>query len=260
MRHAISLGFALLAAAATGGTASFAQAPELAPALPIQIPPPPPPRPPPLVPVLYTLYGTVDGTLNGVAFSDAELRLDFRSYTADVKAVIENGVTVFRNEVGQAMLFLTRGPATTVANIAPGQIYVRYDPTNGVVGFGSYAMGPFYPVSLDWCTQPTGCGPFATNSAESTLVGALGQLHFSPQDKMFYSPAVPALATQLRGPALLTGYLDACYAIVTYPLPPHCPSPAPAPIKTDKGDLYFQTQSTFGSGIFTAVVGAGTPW
>lgn len=253
MRHAITLGFALLVAATVGSTASSAPIPD---ATAITTRPPPPPV---LVPVLYTLYGAVDGRLNGQAFSDALFRLDFRSYTAHTRTVVENGVTVYRNDVGQAVLVLTRGVQTTVVNIAPNQIYVRYDPTNGVVGFGSYAVGPFYPVSLDTCGAPP-CGPPATTSPEHSILGALAQLREAAQDSMYYSSAVPKLATQLRGPALLTGYVDACVSIVINPLPPHCPSIPSVAIKTDQGDLYFQKQSIFGHGIFTAVVGAGTPW
>jgi hypothetical protein len=252
MRHALTLGFALLVAATSGIAASSEPAPDAA-AIPI------PPPPPVLVPVLYSLYGAVDGRLNGQAFSDALFRLDFRSYTADTKAVVENGVTIYRNDAGQAVLFLTRGGKTTVVNIAPNQIYARYDPTNGVVGFGSYAVGPFYPVSLDTCGVPP-CGPPATTSPEHSILGALAQLRQAAQDSMYYSPAVPKLTTQLRGPALLTGYVDACFSIVIDPLPPHCPSIPSVPIKTDQGDLYFQKQSIFGHGIFTAVVGAGVPW
>ncbi|HEX7138650.1 MAG TPA: hypothetical protein VF219_12410, partial [Vicinamibacterales bacterium] len=87
MRHALTLGFALLVAATSGIAASSESVPEAA-AIPI-------PPPPVLVPVLYTLYGAVDGRLNGQAFSDALFRLDFRSYTADTKAVVENGVTIY---------------------------------------------------------------------------------------------------------------------------------------------------------------------
>jgi hypothetical protein len=237
MRQAITLGCALLAAATTVGSASAAP-----------------------VPVLYTVYGAVDGELNGVAFSDALFRLDFRSVTADVKTVVEGGVTVYRNDTGQAVLFLTRGTTTTVANITANQIYVRYDPTNAVVGFGSYAIGPYYPVALNTCGGPP-CGPPPTTGGpEASILGALAQLRESAQDSMYYSPAVPKLATTLRGPALLTGYVDACVSIVVDPLPPHCPTKPSVAIKTDQGDLYFQKQEVFGHGIFTAVTGTGTPW
>ncbi len=259
MRQAITLGCALLAAATTLGSASAETVVDPAIAIPIFPPPPPPPPPPRLIPILYTVHGSVDGQLNGVAFSDAQFRLDFRSYTADVRTVVENGVTIYRNNTGQAVLFLTRGNTTTVANITANQIYVRYDPTNGVVGYGSYAIGPYYPVALNTCGQPP-CGPPQTTSAEGSILGALAQLKEATQDWMYYSPAVPKLATTLRGPALLTGFLDACYSISFAQLPPSCPAKPGVAIKTDQGDLYFQKQDIFGGGVFTAVVGAGTPW
>jgi len=209
-------------------------------------------------PVLYSIYGAVDGRLNGQNFSDAQFRLDFRSDTVHTRAVVENGVTVYRNDRGNAVLFLTQGIATTVAHIAAEQIYVRYDPTNGVVGFGSFAIGPFYPVSLDWCGLPMDCGPMSPGVPVASTLGALAQLAVAPQDSMFYSPAVPHLATQLRSPALLDGYVDACYAVDVTTL--SCPSIPPVAIRTDHGDLYFQKQNVFGHGIFTAVVGAGVPW
>ncbi|MBV8208465.1 MAG: hypothetical protein JO133_00220 [Burkholderiaceae bacterium] len=262
MKHATTLALALLAAATVAGSASAAPLldPNPAIAVPILPPPPPPPRPPPLIPVLYSVYGVADGQLNGLHFSGAQFRLDFRSYTIDTKSVIENGATVYRNDVGQAVLTLQQGLSTTVANIAANQIFVRYDATNGVVGFGSYAVGPFYPVALSWCTDPATCSSsqIGTGYADDMIVGALVQLREDPQDSMFYSPAVPHLATQLKGPALLGGFLYAC---LSFDFTTHtCPSIPSVPIKTDHGDLYFQTQSAYGGGIFTAILGAGTPW
>jgi len=212
------------------------------------------------VPILFTVSGAVDGELNGQSFSDAKFRLDLRTDTADTVAVVENGVTVYRNELGQAELILTRGTQTTVAQIAANQIYVRYDPTNGVVGFGSFAVGPFYPVSLDWCGVPMQCGAVQTTSPQFNILGALVQLKVDPKDTVFYSSAVPGLATQLKGPALLGGFLDACYSIDLNTQPPSCPSKPSVPIKTNQGNLYFQKQNIFGTGIFTAVTGTGVPW
>jgi len=261
MKRAPSLALALLATAAVAGSVSAAPLPDPNPAIAIPILPPPfppPPPPPLLIPVLYSVYGVADGQLNGLAFSGAQFRLDFRTYTNYTRSVVENGVTVYRNDVGQAVLTLQRGLSTTVANIAPNQIFVRYDPTNGVAGFGSYAVGPYYPVVLTWCTEPAGCPPIETNYPDSQILGALIQLREDPQDSMFYSPAVSALATQLRGPALLGGFLYAC---LSFDFTTHtCPSIPSVPIQTDQGPLYFQTQSAYGGGIFTAIIGAGTPW
>jgi len=259
MKLVASLALALLTTVTVAESANAAPLsdPNAAIAVPILPPPPPPPRPPPIR-VLYSLYGVADGQLNGVPFSGAQFRLDFRSYTIDTKSVVENGVTVYRNDVGQAVLTLQQGLSTTVANIEANQIFVRYDPTNGVVGFGSYAVGPYYPVVLTWCTEPAGCPPIESNYPDFQILGALIQLHEYPQDSMFYSPAVPKLATQLRGPALLGGFLYACLSFDFTTLT--CPSIPSTPIKTDHGDLYFQTQTAYGGGIFTSIIGAGTPW
>ena len=211
-------------------------------------------------PILFTVSGAVDGELNGQSFTDAKFRLDLRTDTSHTVAVVQNGVTVYQNELGQAELILTRGTQTTTAVIAANQIYVRYDPTNGVVGFGSFAIGPFYPVALNWCGVPMQCGAVDTTYPEFNILGALVQLKVDPNDKVFYSSAVPGLATQLKGPALLDGFVDACYSIDLNTTPASCPSKPTVPIKTNQGDLYFQKQSIFGSGSFTAVVGTGTPW
>ena len=184
MRRAIIVGFAL--AVAIGGGASAE-------------------------PIVYSIHGDADGELDGRAFSGAQFRLELRSDTVHTVTAIENGVTVYRNDQGHAILFLTRGAQTTVAHIAPNQIFVRYDPTNGVVGFGTHGIGPFYPA------------------------------------------AVEALATELRGRALLGGFLDACVSYDVINL--RCPSIPGTPIKTDQGDLYFQKQTLFGKGVFTATVG-----
>lgn len=226
MRRAINVGFAL--AVAIGGAASAE-------------------------PIVYSIHGDADGELDGRAFSGAQFRLELRSDTVHTVTAIENGVTVYRNDQGHAILFLTRGAQTTVAHIAPNQIFVRYDPTNGVVGFGTHGIGPFYPVSLDWCGLPMGCGAIETGTPEITIVGALAQLKVAPHDSVFYPAAVEALATELRGRALLGGFLDACVSYDVINL--RCPSIPGTPIKTDQGDLYFQKQTLFGKGVFTATVG-----
>jgi hypothetical protein len=206
------------------------------------------------VPIVYSIYGTVDGELNGQAFSGAEFRLELRTDTVHTLNAIENGVTVYRNDQGTALLYLTRGTQTTIAHIAANQVFVRYDPTNGIVSFGTHGIGPYYPVSVGWCTVPLGCGKIATNYQDVTIVGALAQLKAAPNDLVFYPAAVRALATDLRGPTLLTGFMDACLA---YEVSKNvCPSIPTTPIKTDQGNLYFQKQTVFGKGIFVAAEGS----
>src|SRR6266436_8823667 len=119
MRRAINVGFAL--AVAIGGGASAE-------------------------PIVYSIHGDADGELDGRAFSGAQFRLELRSDTVHTVTAIENGVTVYRNDQGHAILFLTRGAQTTVAHIAPNQIFVRYDPDrkstrlNSSHGYISYAV------------------------------------------------------------------------------------------------------------------------
>ena len=205
-------------------------------------------------PMVYAVYGAVDGLLNGEAFAGAEMKLELRTDTLQTVTVIEDAVTVFRNDHGNALLHLTRGALTTVVHIAANQIFVRYDPTNGIVSFGTRTIGPFYPVAVGWCTLPLGCGPIGTQVADGSITGALAQLKADPNDRMFYSPGVPAQATKLRGPTLLTGFMDACVAFDV--AKNNCPTIPDTPIKTDHGDLYFQKQSIFGKGIFTAALGS----
>ena len=226
MKQAIIAGFGFLIAAACGSAAA--------------------------VPIVYSVYGTVDGELNGQSFSGAEFRLELRTDTVHTVTAIENGVTVYRNDQGTALLVLTRGAVTTTVHIAANQVFVRYDPTNGIVGFGTHGIGPFYPVALDWCGLPMQCSPMGTG-AQITILGALAQLKAAPNDLVFYPAAVRALVTELRGPALLTGFMDACLAYDIKNL--HCPSIPTTPIRTDHGNLYFQKQTVFGKGIFTAAIG-----
>jgi len=228
MKQAIVAGFGLLMAAACGSAAA--------------------------VPIVYSVYGTVDGELNGQRFSGAQFRLELRTDTVHTVTAIENGVTVYRNDQGNALLYLTRGTQTTVAHIATNQVFVRYDPTNGIVGFGTHGIGPLYPVSVGWCTVPLGCGRIGTGAPEITILGALAQLKAAPNDLVFYPAAVRALATELRGPALLTGFMDACLAYDVTKLV--CPSIPSTPIRTDQGNLYFQKQTVLGKGIFTAATGS----
>jgi len=100
--------------------------------------------------------------------------------------------------------------------------------------------------------------PFRTTIAHGyltlSIIGALAQLKAAPNDLVFYPAAVRALHTELRGPALLTGFMDACLAYDVSNL--RCPSIPGTPIRTDHGNLYFQKQTLYGKGIFTAATGS----
>jgi hypothetical protein len=206
------------------------------------------------VPIVYSFYGAGSGQLGGLAFSEAQIRLDFKTDTATTVTVIENGATVYRNDQGQAVFVLSQGPMTQVAQIAPNQIFVRYDPVNRLLTFGSYANSLFYPISLAWCAPQPQCVSMPLLIGDiGSVVYALGDIATNPSDSVLYPPAVAALATDLSGPALLTGLVTACAVPLAYSGGWNCPSTAPTAIQTDQGDLYFQ-ESRVGMGIFTATL------
>src|SRR5215472_15535383 len=119
--------------------------------------------------IVYTLYAesnSVAGVLlNGTALT-GQIEFRFRSDTSNVRQVQENGVYVWRIDTGNAMFTISQGSQRTVARILPNQVYVRYDPANGVIGFGSYAAGNYYPMSLN-------CQGYSCDGFEGGIVGAL---------------------------------------------------------------------------------------
>jgi hypothetical protein len=196
-------------------------------------------------PVVYTLYSesnSVGSVWLGTTLLTGLISFQFKSDTSNTIQTTEGGVTVWRNDSGEATFTISQGSRTTVAHIKSGQIYVRYDPTNGIVGFGSYAAGITYPMSLNCQGDP--CTGYSGG-----VVGGLADIKVNSATN--YAPDVSGLATDLRGPALLTGFVTYCPVGV----PTSCTSPA-APISTDLGPLrIFSTGKNIGSGVFTALVG-----
>jgi hypothetical protein len=204
--------------------------------------------------IVYTAYVVTDGQLGGQKFSDAQVTLQFRGDSEDAVTTTENGTTVYRNDEGRAMVIITQGASTTVARIEPHQIYPRYEPLSGAVGFGSYAIGPHYPIVMGCVYSPIPCTPAVPSSGfpAGQLVTALQDMLVTPADSVYYSAPVQAQQTDLRGPALLGGYVVACVSFDLTNL--QCPGIPATAIKTDQGDLYFQGQLGDGKGIFAAVV------
>lgn len=195
-------------------------------------------------PIVYTLYSESNSVssvqLNGNTLSGL-IKLQFKSDTSNTTQAQENGVTVWRNDNGDAWVTISQGSQKTVAHILPNQVYVRYDPTNGVVGFGSYASGIGYPLTLN-------CQGYQCNGYVGGTVGGLVDINTNSATN--YAPDVAGLATHLLGPALLTGFVSYCVGSTAA----SCTSPA-APIQTDLGPLrIFAGSRNVGSGVFTAVV------
>ena len=198
-------------------------------------------------PVVYTLYAVTDGKLGSQTFSQAQVTITFRGNTSNVTTEQGQGAVVYRNDQGEATVTLTQRASKSVAHIAAGQIYVRYDPKNGTVGFASVTVGPTYPIYLGGggfsnCIYGHQClQPF------NQIVSALADVAGYGPDQAFYSTNLEALSTNLTNSTLLTGYIDSA-----------CVPPAPSvacssPIHTDLGDLYLQY--SYGKGIFTVEVG-----
>ena len=221
MKQIIAVGFALVFGLAANGSARAAS-------------------------VVYTLYAVTDGKLGSQTFSQAQVTITFRGDTNNVTTEKGQGAVVYRNDQGEATVTLTQRASKSVAHIAAGQIYVRYDPENGAVGFASFAVGPTYPIYLDGggfsnCIYGQQClYPF------NQIVSALADVAGYGLDQAFYSTNLEALSTNLRNSTLLTGYVDSA-----------CVPPAPSvacssAIQTDLGDFYLQY--SYGRGIFTVEV------
>jgi hypothetical protein len=183
-------------------------------------------------PVVYTLYAVTAGRLGSQTFSQTEVVITFKGDTRNVAIENESGAVVYRNNQGEATVTLVQKGKKSVAHIGKGQIYVRYDITNGVVGFGS-AISPTYPISLS-----------------SDIVGALSDIAAHPGDAARYSD-LSGLHMNLNETTLLTGVISACAVAYTY----SCPTAPTTLIHTDKGDFFVQDQGNFDEGIFTVTVG-----
>jgi hypothetical protein len=211
-------------------------------------------------PVVYNLYAVTDGKLGSQTISRAQVTITFRGGTRNVVRETVPDAVVYRIDQGDATVTLNRGGSKTVAHVADGQIYVRYDTTNGVVGFGSFATGTTYPITLicdplsnEDCTmvrqRPYTGLPF------NQLMSALANIK-ATGDASSYSAGVNALPTNLTDSTLLTGVVSACAVAYTSSNSTNtCPLPPATPIHTDLGDFYLEDQVFGSDGIFTVVVG-----
>jgi hypothetical protein len=210
-------------------------------------------------PVVYTLHTVADGTLDGRAFTQTALVIEFRGDTDNIVTnTLINGAVVLTNSVGSSKVTVTIGGKPHQARFAPGQIYVRYDTSNGIVGFGSFGISPTYPVAI-------GCDNDDCTGGDVTLasylywgiVGAASDLAAYPGDWIYFSYEIPPLPVNLSKSTLLTGNAHTCAVpYATY----QCLSPASLGLHTDRGDLFLQDQ-TYGYdsrgghlGVFTVEV------
>jgi hypothetical protein len=208
-------------------------------------------------PIVYTGYGVADGTIGSWTFTQAQVTLQFRGDTRNTYTAPELGGNAYRNDVGFATIVITQGTTSVAAHLAPHQVYVRYNPTLGSAGFGSFAVGPLYPIVFS-CFGAGTCDPTLTvangDFPAGEILPALSHVLYSPGDAAYYSPALSDLLTaDLRGPALLSGYVLAC---ANYDSNNGvCPGAPSQPIVTDQGNLFFATQDASGKGFLNIMIG-----
>jgi len=211
-------------------------------------------------PVVFTAYTVTDGSLGSLNFSDAPVTITFRGDTGDISTTESGGVVQqYRIDIGHATVAVTVLGNTTVAQITEGQIYVHYDVLAGVIGFGSNAINPYYPLTLA-CSHPySQCFYNANGSAYSSnqIVSALARIDANPASSAGYSANIATLPQTLTQSGLFSGYLNACWVpYFSGNGGPPCPSrpPAAMAILTNLGGLFLQ-DATLGKGIFSVVVG-----
>ena len=184
--------------------------------------------------ITYTMYAETTAmgpVMIGSKSYSGQIALSFESDTHFAHLAKENGVYVYRNDTGTASITISGGGTTVTAHIKPGQIYVRYDQVNGDLGFGSTVGGIYYPLTIS-CYQ---CYGYAG------ITSALADIAAYPTDESAYPANIMSYATELQGPAYLTGVLTVS-------------STTPPAINTDLGPMMIGGPNAPGNGkaIFTA--------
>jgi hypothetical protein len=205
-------------------------------------------------PVVYTVQTVIDGTLGSKGLNEALVQFRFEGDTADVHNETTNGVTISSIQKGSASIRVFEGDHWSTAWFVPGEVYVRYDITHGVVGFGSSKVSPVYPFALDCgnanCsigTVQADHGPGVSTTCcffEDGISAMLNDIAELPSDAAYVSLAVPKLHETLAQSTLLSGYVQSCAApYVVTSIIYACTAGAAVPLITDQGDFYVQDMS-----------------
>jgi hypothetical protein len=197
--------------------------------------------------VVYTMRAMADGTFAGVRFFGLPVTIQLVSRTEAVGSQPgPNGGFILTNKEGTATLSI---PGFPTSRFVPGEVYVRYDTGNGLIGFGS-SISPTYPLTL-------GCADFATVNYTADCT----QGDFTPGNTNTYNGIATALAdpanalyqslssqttqlpTSLSRATLLTGIVHGCATVYgsdgqgdLY----SCSADAPRGLVTDQGSLYIR--------------------
>ncbi len=192
-------------------------------------------------PVVYTVQTVMDGSLGSMPLNEALVRFTFVGDTQDVHTD-SHGVSSIHT--GKATISVLSGNQWLTANFARGQVYVRYDVPNGIVGFASVkAANPFYPFALDCGNLDCSQGSVQAGNAafEDGIAGILDDILVNPTDAAFVSAPVGNLQATLTKSTLLTGFVHSCAG--PYAANLTCTVHAAVPLVTDHGDFYAQDMS-----------------
>jgi hypothetical protein len=224
-------------------------------------------------PVTYTLVGTASGKLGALPFTNAGITLTLRTDTnsVDTSKVAADGVTgvpshpLYKATKGVATVNLLVNGKNIFAEFRAHEVYVSYDPFLGLVGFGSTAGGPGYPLVIGDYQGPN----LPPGWVYPGTVSALADLANKSSTADQFSAAALALPANLKHSTLLTGAtincpgapfaLDPdistffCAAAQNDPTAPQ--PPAAPPLRTSRGDLVLDQQLPHeNKGFFTVKV------
>jgi hypothetical protein len=197
-------------------------------------------------PITYTAFVISDVEIGGNLYFGAQVYLSFEADTATAVpfpnarcGLLPNGICGYINERGEARVRVTSGGRTITARFAPHQLYVYFDIANSSVGFGSYAGGRGYPLSItkhDLGAQglPCGFGDGCTLT-ENSLVGAVADI-IATGDSRNYSAETAALSSDLKSDTTVSGPASSCVSFD--PTTSICSNLTPIPLQTtDQGSF-----------------------
>ncbi len=180
-------------------------------------------------PITYNGYVISDVTLGGQHFSHAQVYISFEADAANVLPFIDATSYGYINSTGRAQVTVISGLRMVTADFAPGQLYVYFDVAHASIGFGSYAGGRGYPLSLT-ANQDNG------GMVENSSIAAIVDLLTTPANAFNYTPATVSLETDLTNATALSGGASSCVAFDS--ATSVCSNLTPIPLRTSRGNLY----------------------
>jgi len=178
-------------------------------------------------PITYHGYLVTDVSLGGQFYPEAEVHISFASDASRAVPFQDSTSHGFINPVGIAQIKIREGLQTVSAWLAPHQLYVYYDLDHASIGFGSYAGGRGYPLSLTSNQDTVGL-------VENSALWSLSDLA-ATGDTSNYTAGVPGLATDLTKGTVLSAAASSCVAF--NPATSVCTNFTPVPLHTSRGDL-----------------------